>query len=206
MQSFPTSFSDGPIEASVEPTYAGFGIRAVARIIDMVVCSIVAIGAGITAGIVGAILNVAGFLDAAWVQRIEETTILGYVVSFLASLTYHIVSEWVGGASLGKLICGLRVAKEDLVPCTIGASIVRSLGYIVDALFFGLIAYSAMSKSATMQRFGDQWAHTVVVKGATVPDRAKRSALAVFAGIVVGFAAYFSLVLAETMLKLLSGA
>lgn len=196
---FEGAFSTQPVE------YAGFAIRAGARIIDTLAYSVVALVVGLTLGIVGAILNMAGLVGDEWLARLEQTGALGYVASFVAAIAYHTVSEWVAGTSLGKLICGLRVAREDLAPCGPGAALVRSIAYFLDGLFFGLVAYSAMSKSVTQQRYGDQWAHTVVVKARTAPQSAKRSALAVFGGIIAAFGTYGCVIFAEGLIKLFLG-
>jgi hypothetical protein len=41
---------------------------------------------------------------------------------------------------------------------------VRLMGCLLDALFSGLVGYSAMQKPSLEQRNGDEWAHTVVCK------------------------------------------
>lgn len=44
------------------------------------------------------------------------------------------------------------------------AGLVRNLAFLIDSLFFGLVGASAMGKSPTNQRYGDQWARTLVVR------------------------------------------
>jgi uncharacterized membrane protein YiaA len=54
-------------------------------------------------------------------------------------------------------------------------AIIRELGYFIDALFFGLVGYLAMQKTYQEQRYGDQWAHTVVTQRANVIPEQLRS-------------------------------
>src|SRR5258708_37280109 len=59
-------------------------------------------------------------------------------------------------------------------PCGFGPAVIRNLAYFIDALFFGLIGYMAMQKSPQQQRYGDQWAHTLVAKRALIPPQSLR--------------------------------
>jgi hypothetical protein len=47
--------------------------------------------------------------------------------------------------------------------------LIRELGYFVDAMFFGIIGYSAMKDDIRQQRHGDDWAHTIVCKRSLIP-------------------------------------
>ena len=77
---------------------------------------------------------------------------------------------------------------------------IRSFAYLVDALFFGLVAYHAMKKTAQQQRYGDEWAHTIVCRRDRAPQQSLRSgswlALAIFLGALAdGFMVMTGLVL-----------
>ena len=93
-------------------------------------------------------------------------------MSTVAVSAYHVTSEWIGGATFGKLVLGLRVRNTELGRCTLGGAIIRTLGYFVDALFFGLVAYLVMQESPRKQRLGDQWGKTVVVEATSLPPDA----------------------------------
>lgn len=93
-------------------------------------------------------------------------------MSTVAVSAYHVASEWIGGATIGKLVLGLRVRNTELGRCTLGGAIIRTLGYFVDALFFGLVAYLVMKESPRKQRLGDQWGKTVVVEAPSLPPDA----------------------------------
>ena len=77
------------------------------------------------------------------------------------------VAEWLGGATVGKVVFGLRVVTmeaSDGRP-SLEAALVRNLALLVDVQFFGLVAYGAMGRSVERQRVGDLWAGSRVVLG-----------------------------------------
>jgi uncharacterized RDD family membrane protein YckC len=149
--------------------FAGFGVRAAARIIDTLFLMVPGFIAGALAGAISAIAHAASPAAAGRSHAAGGLSASSLLVGALATVVYHALSEGVGGASVGKLALGLRVRRSDLSQCSVGAAIGRSLAYYVDALFFGMVAYGSMSKSLKQQRLGDKWAHTVVVKNASLP-------------------------------------
>jgi uncharacterized RDD family membrane protein YckC len=163
----------------------GFGIRAGARVIDVIATTIVAAISGAAGGMLTAMLAGAGLVAPGWEERLGKQTASTFVFGFIASLAYHTIAEALGGATVGKAICGLRVLTEDRRPCTFGKALGRNAAYYFDALFFGLVAWSSMSKSMAKQRHGDKWASTIVVHG-LIPESARRSpALGIFVGLLV---------------------
>jgi uncharacterized RDD family membrane protein YckC len=152
---------------------AGFGIRAAARIIDLIYAVILMFIAGLLAGIALAVMEQAGLIESGWENRVGEGSLLNWVLNVMTFVLYHSVTEGMYGASLGKVICRLRVATEDGRAITLAKAFKRSLAYCWDALFFGLIAYSSMKKSPLNQRYGDHWAKTVVVKSGDVSADAR---------------------------------
>lgn len=176
----------------------GFGIRAVAHIIDIVITMVVALVAGAMGGITVALLAAAGMASANWQQQIGKASALTYVFSLLASLAYHSLAEGLGGATAGKAICGLRVLTERREPCTLPKAIGRNLAYYIDALFFGLVGWTSMSKSPTMQRYGDKWAGTIVVHARSAQPLLTRSPVV---GILLGFVAYGVIQILAVILK-----
>jgi len=85
------------------------------------------------------------------------------------------------------------VVQEDGTPCRFRSAIIRELAYFLDSLFFGLIAYFEMQKSMKEQRYGDEWAGTVVCKRSAVsPERLRgggRFVLGLMLGIMADAAA-----------------
>ena len=86
------------------------------------------------------------------------------VVSVVGIL-YFIVLEGFMGATLGKLLLGIRVVKLDGSRIGLGAAIVRNLLRIIDALPTAYILGAILIwTSSRKQRLGDRVARTVVVR------------------------------------------
>ena len=143
-----------------------FGRRVVAALIDIVLWTGILVLAALRFGTrsVGP-----GGVGIAFVG----TPFLVYV---LCAFAYFILFEWLGGATLGKLALGLRVAGPNGQPISLPQSLLRNLLRAVDGLPYlvpyalGLVVVSASPKK---QRLGDIVAHTHVIKraGATVAER-----------------------------------
>jgi uncharacterized RDD family membrane protein YckC len=137
-------------------TYVGIGRRFVAALID-----------GILLGIVSYLLAIVT----------GQTTEAGFnlqgapaFLAFLIGFGYFIVLEATLGATLGKLIMGLRVLKLDGSPIGWGPSVIRNLMRIVDFLPFAYIAgIVAVLVSKKKQRLGDMAAGTAVVRRGEAP-------------------------------------
>jgi uncharacterized RDD family membrane protein YckC len=138
-------------------TKAGFWIRALARIIDGVFGLFIGLMAGVLAGFGLALLKAAGALSPGWQYRIHGFSLMSLAFGFLGITLYHFFCEGIYGATLGKLCCGIRVVSEDGSPCNLKGALIRTLAYYIDALFFGLVGYNSMEKSALNQRYGDVW-------------------------------------------------
>jgi uncharacterized RDD family membrane protein YckC len=135
--------------------YVGVGRRFFADLVDGLLL-------GIVIGVIGAL---SGHAQASAgnvsVSLIGTPAMLAFVISFL----YLIVLEATLGATLGKLLLGIRVVKEDGSPIGWGASIVRNLLRIIDALPTAYILGAILIwTSPRKQRLGDRVAHTVVVR------------------------------------------
>ena len=143
----------------------GFWPRAGARIIDMFVHFGVALFAGFFFGFVLAIVaGATGRSPEEMLAKLNHLGLASYGLALLGSLAYHTVCESVHGSTLGKLALSMVVVREDGSPCKFDSALLRSFASYIDALFFGLIGYFAMQGTPQMQRYGDQWAHTVVCK------------------------------------------
>lgn len=153
---------------------AGFGIRAAARVIDIIYGLALGFFGGVFAGILLVILERSGGVAPGWQERTGGVDIAGWLAGLLGTLFYHWLTEGMYGASLGKLCCGLRVVSEAARPIGLAQAFKRSLAFYWDGLFFGLVGYSAMKKSELNQRYGDRWAKTVVIKSGEVPAESRR--------------------------------
>ena len=184
-----------------EVDYATFGVRAGARVIDV----FAVMGLGFVGGVVGSLLMVAlaaaGVVPADWQQRSQGLSLSALALGLVSSLLYHAVSEGLGGATIGKAVLGLRVKRENLATAGVWRGVVRNLGYYIDAFFFGLVAYSVMSKSRTQQRLGDKWAGTVVVRAGGLSAEASGGGVAVW--IVVASFAHIVIDVLSIVIKVL---
>jgi len=129
----------------------GVGIRAVAVIID------------------GFIFLPVSYLMAAVFGTVTSDGFTvegpGFYLTTLLSFAYYIYFEGVLGATIGKMIVGLKVIKVDGSPCDVRAAVIRTVCRIIDALPFAYIVGAlAIWASALNQRLGDRAAGTVVVK------------------------------------------
>ena len=89
------------------------------------------------------------------------TTFVGLVVIFV----YVFLLEGLYGYTPGKYMLGLVVVKSDGSDCTISASILRNLLWLVDQLpGFNLLAMALILLTDDNHRVGDLVADTVVVR------------------------------------------
>jgi uncharacterized RDD family membrane protein YckC len=153
---------------------AGFGIRAAARAIDIVYGIVIGFFGGLFAGILLVLLDREGLIAPGWQERLGGVDLAGWGFGLLSTLFYHWLTEGMYGASLGKLVCGLRVVSEESRPIGFTQAFKRSLAFYWDSLFFGIVGYSSMKKTELNQRYGDHWAKTVVIKSSEVPVESKR--------------------------------
>ena len=143
---------------AVEPPLAGVGVRMAAAVID--------IGCFFGWGyLLGLLFDQQAVAEAG---RISFRLSGGPALIWLATLfVYPIVAEALIGATLGKLLFGLRVVMEDGGFVRLGASVVRNLLRIIDFLpFFYITGLAFMVKSDKLQRLGDRVAKTLVIKRA----------------------------------------
>lgn len=146
---------------------AGFWIRVLARILDLIYGSIL----GFFSGFVSASIFL--FIFPSVPSKMEPTMavfLVGFALVEVGAILYHSVCDSYFGASLGKLICGLRVTDLQGARCTLRSAIIRELVFYIDSLFLGLVGYVSMSRSNLKQRFGDVWGRTLVIRASDVPD------------------------------------
>lgn len=130
--------------------YAGVGLRAVAVIIDSVILFFLAY---LTALFTGSTTKTGFELQGG-----------PFFLLLLISFGYYIVMEAVWAGTLGKLLIGLRVVKEDGSKIDWSKSLIRNVLRLVDGLFFYLVAAILVWQSQKRQRLGDRIAGTVVIK------------------------------------------
>lgn len=168
----------------------GFGRRAGARLIDIVVHQVLAVLAAGIGGITVAVLSLVGLGSTDALTQISDSLSFKIFAPNLAALACATVSTAVCGTSFGKAMLGLRVVSIDGTRPGFGPSVLRELGFFVDALFFGLVGKSAMDSSSLAQRHGDQWAKTVVVRSDATTGSGRASTAALVAGLLLSTMTY----------------
>jgi len=161
----PVSNSPYPLEIEQPLEGAGFWVRAGARVIDTILHNILWFVSAFLIGIViGLIGIITGTPTSQLVSETESSSAISFIFALAGYILYHAASEYICGTSPGKIIFKLYVKNEDGQPISIGAALIRSCVYFIDAFFFGLVAYGSMKESPLNQRLGDKWAKTVVVE------------------------------------------
>lgn len=124
------------------------------------------VGSRVFAFIVDYILSIIVWVVGMIVIGLVVNSILfGYLVGFIAFVSYYILLEGMYGQTPGKMLAGVVVVKEDGSPCTIGAAFVRNFLRIIDGLpGFYAIGLVVMLMSDRNQRVGDSVAQTVVTR------------------------------------------
>lgn len=121
---------------------AGMPERAIALLID--------------SAIVGAIGGFIGFGG----NFLWGSGLFGFLIG-MAYQWYFLTRQ--NGQTLGKLMLGLRVVKEDGTPITDGEAVMRYLGYILNSAVF-MLGWLWAFVDDRNQGFHDKIAHTYVVK------------------------------------------
>lgn len=142
--------------------YTGIGLRAVAAIVDWVVLFV--------------IMWLVALATGGTSERGFEIQGAPVFLGFLLWFVYYIAAEATLGATVGKLVVGLRVVKTDGSPIGWQPALVRNVLRIVDGLFAYLVGAILVMTSPTKQRLGDRVAGTVVVRRGSAPEPAAPSA------------------------------
>jgi len=162
--------------ASEEVGLAGvtFWPRAGARLIDYVLHYCVTYVAGFLFSIF--VIAASGGHMPLWVlARFRHPGLFGFIPGVAGFLVYNVVCVSMHGSTLGKRLLSMVVVQDNGTRCRMVPAIIRELAYFVDSLFLGLVGYLAMQHTYQEQRYGDQWAHTVVTKRARVIPEQLRS-------------------------------
>ena len=181
----------GVEDLAVDPRVASFLIRAIGRVVDIVVALGVGFVSAIIAIIVLAITRHPGD-PVVWAQSMGGFSFTGLLVGFVGSTLYHSLSEYIGGASVGKLLCGVRVVSEEFGPVSFRGTLIRSVAFPIDGLFFGWIGYRSIKRSPLAQRVGDHWGRTTVVRMRAFRSAA-RGPTRVLLGVFLGLTAWVAL-------------
>ena len=141
-----------------EMNYQSVGIRFAALIVDGIPLFVLFFVIGrMWAGSMGR-------LDSEGWKLSGGPALLFSLIMFVICALYYTLLEGSIGATLGKLVCRIRVVGEDGSQCSYGQAFNRNLLRVVDGLFGYLIGAILIWNSPKCQRLGDRVARTVVVK------------------------------------------
>ena len=137
-------------------SYAGLGLRAVAAIVDGIILFV----------ILWVVALVTGNTTDGGFSMQGTPAFLGFILWFV----YYVAMEGTSGATVGKMLVGIRVTTPDGGQIGWGAAVIRNLLRIIDGLFVYLVGAILVMTSSTKQRLGDRVAGTVVVRRGSVPQ------------------------------------
>ncbi len=131
------------------------GRRVLATIVDVIVFSVV-----------GWILTF--FFGVTTVEGGVASFSLGTVGTLLLTVlifAYYVVLEGYLGQTLGKMLVGIKVIREDTggLPGP-GAATLRTILRIIDGILFYLVAFISVQVTQKNRRLGDMAANTLVVR------------------------------------------
>lgn len=154
-----------PVPRSTAPSgmaYQGIGIRFAAQIVDTIILLIIYF---IISFILGMFLGIFVMNMMGGGYYYGGLQLLFYIIFIGLWFGYFVFMEGSKGQTVGKMVCGIKVVKEDGSPCDMHAALIRNLLRIVDSLPFAyIVGVILISGSDKKQRLGDKSAHTVVVK------------------------------------------
>jgi uncharacterized RDD family membrane protein YckC len=165
----------------------GFLIRAIAKIIDLVIHNLVGVGFGVVVGLViGLLAKSSGGIVPDFANEDAAQRLISGLFATVGFILYSSICEAYYGATLGKLILGLFVVDKKGEQISFGSALVRSLLFFIDQMFFGLIGYFVMKDSPLKQRLGDKAAGTVVIKRSEVRSSEIPSGCMLFVVLILG--------------------
>lgn len=157
---------------------AGFGRRVGAYLIDLALHYVVATVGGLFLGFALGLMSVVTQqpIEVLIARFVHGPAWPAFLAAILGMLAYRSIAEGMHGSTLGKRILGMAVVQEDGTPCRLGSACIRGVAFYIDSLFFGLVGYMHMQKTGMQQRYGDDWAQTVVCRTAEIKPENLRGA------------------------------
>lgn len=199
--------------ASAVPSFAGyaepltglqgvsFGPRLAARIIDLMVHYIAGFVGAMLFGLLLALAS-GGRPPAYILQRLSQHSIAATVAAILGWIAYNVICTSISGSTPGKLLISMQVIQDDGSPCRPASAIRRELGFFVDAMVFGLVAYFVMRRDPQQKRLGDGWADTIVCKRADVPAASRRDGTRFALGLLLAIIADVALLMIGWLIQM----
>jgi uncharacterized RDD family membrane protein YckC len=162
----PSVIPQTPMQPSINSetyhySYAGFGIRLLAYIIDLIINSILSTVFGLIVGVVVTWITNDPTRTSSMTNQILFPG-MGYLVNYLGYVLYSTVFLSLFSTTPGKYVCKLRVLGEDNTPLSKRSAFRRSYLQPFSMLFVGM-GYVGMIKSPKKQAWHDTVAKTVVI-------------------------------------------
>ena len=139
--------------------YQGIGIRFAAQLIDGIILLFIYFILAMPLALVFSTVSYGGGYDSS-----GPLSLLLNLILIVISFGYFVLLEGSRGQTVGKMVCGIKVVKEDGSPCDLGAALIRNILRMVDGIMVYLVGVVLIASSDTKQRLGDRVAKTVVVK------------------------------------------
>jgi uncharacterized RDD family membrane protein YckC len=136
--------------------YAGFGIRLLAMLIDLVILMIVYM---VTAA---AIISAYPASESFFLSDDPKTDLISSLAVTFFSATYGTFMIWKYGATLGKMAVGIRVISDDDKPLSIGRIVLREFAGKQISQMLLCIGFLYVLISKKKQGYHDLIAETVV--------------------------------------------
>jgi uncharacterized RDD family membrane protein YckC len=183
----------------------GFWPRVAARVVDLALHYGMGVCGGYIFGFLALlVVRATHSYDLLLAMRRAHGSFVIFFFALLGSIALETVCEGVHGSTPGKLLFSLVVVQEDGTPCRMRSALVRSLAYMVDSLFFGLIGYLNMQKNPQQQRHGDEWAHTVVCRRPSVAPENLRGIGTFIASLLLAAMADIALLMSGLLIQIVS--
>ncbi len=132
---------------------AGFWIRFLAAVVDGIFFTVV----GFVIGFVGTTLWGSDVMES----RLMRASLTAFNLLFGSG--YYIVCHWTWGQTIGKMVLKLRVVTVEGFPISLGASVLRYIGYWLSTLIL-LIGYVMAGVRQDKRALHDLLAHTRVIR------------------------------------------
>jgi uncharacterized RDD family membrane protein YckC len=144
--------------------FAGFWRRLVAYAIDGVIINIIfaiLLMIVLFALLAGAMSGVSGVRLSDMMERLSFLGLVVFTFYIVLSISYFTYFHGINGRTPGKMLLGLQVLSVDGNPVSFGIAFLRSVGYLVSAIFY--IGFIWVAFDHKKQGWHDKIAATVVI-------------------------------------------
>ncbi len=116
--------------------------------------------------------------------------ILTFTFTTLLAFLYFWILEGLFGATLGKVMTGIKVVEKRGIKCNLKSSFIRNLLRLIDGIALYLVGFLIAIFSKLRQRLGDHLANTIVVE--VRPKGFIRTLAGLIWVLIIGVSLFFS--------------